>query len=196
VNPLDIILLALVAVSLAAGLFKGLIREVFSLVGLVLGILVALVLAPVVAPTLERVIVIKSAAYAAAFLLLFVATLIVAGLLGALLTRLIEVARLGGMNRLLGGIFGLVRGVLTAMILALGLTLLFDPQTPLLAESRVLPHLEFGARLLAPLLPEGAREELLQHLEALPPRKPAVEVENVGGPPTPPAGEGLPSFLR
>jgi membrane protein required for colicin V production len=190
VNPFDLVLLAIVAVSLAAGLLKGLVREVFSLAGLVLGILLALVLAPVVAPSLERVIVIRSAAYAAAFLLLFVATLIVAGLLGHFLTKLIEIAQLGGMNRLLGGVFGLVRGVLTAMILALGLTLLFDPQTPFLAESRVLPHLEFGARLLAPLLPQEARDELLQHLRALPPREPKNEVWEYR---LPPGGDPLPS---
>jgi membrane protein required for colicin V production len=176
VNVFDYLLLAIVAVSLAAGLLKGLVRELFSLLGLVLGILLALVLAPGLARELDRVIPNHSAAYAASFLLLFVATIILSGLAAHFMMKLVEIARLGMVNRILGGVFGLVRGVLTAMILALGLTLLFDPDTPFLAESRVTPHLEFGARALAPFLPQDAREALLRHLEQLPVEREGYEV--------------------
>jgi hypothetical protein len=65
-------------------------------------------------------------------------------------------------------VFGLVRGALIGLVLTLGLTLFLDPGTSFLTESRITPHLARGARLLAPLLPDGTREVLLDRLDALP----------------------------
>jgi len=176
-NPFDIILLVILVVSLIAGLAKGLVREVFSLAGVLLGILVAFLGASSLADVLGRWIAYESAAYAAAFVLLFVVTMVVAGILGILLTKVLDLASLGFLNRLLGGAFGLARGFLIGLVLALGLTLFLDADAPLLRDSRFVPDLAGGARVLAPLLPEGPRRVLLDRLDILERRSNAVTIE-------------------
>lgn len=168
-NSFDVVLLLIMALSLGAGLMKGLIHEVFSLVGVILGILIALILGPQLTPVLGRWIPYESAAYAAAFLLIFIGVLLATSLVGALLTKVLDVAHLGFYNRVLGGAFGFIRGVLIGLILAIGLTLFLDPGTEFLTESKITPRLAWGAKVLAPLLPEHPRKVLLERLEDLPP---------------------------
>ncbi len=167
-NNLDILLLLIVGLSILAGLMKGLIREVFSLAGVLLGIILALVFSPPLSVYLGRWIPFANAAYGAALFLIFTVTIVATTLLSHMLTKAIEVASLGFMNRLLGGVFGILRGALIGLMIVLGLTLILDPGHNILASSRVTPYLALGARAVAPVLPAGVRKALLERLDALP----------------------------
>ncbi|HYV51128.1 MAG TPA: CvpA family protein [Dongiaceae bacterium] len=167
-NGYDIFILAIVAVSIAMGLVRGLIREVFGLAGVVAGVVIALIVGPHLSDDFRRVIPSDGAAFAAAFLVLFFATLIVMSVLGTLLSRALDMAHLGLPNRLLGGVFGLVRGVLIALVITLGLTLFLTEDSMVLTRSRLVPHIAFGTRLLAPLLPSHVEEILLERTDHLP----------------------------
>jgi membrane protein required for colicin V production len=167
-NNLDVLLLLIVGLSVLAGLMKGLIREVFSLAGVLLGIILALVFSPQLSVFLQRWIPYENAAYGAALFVIFSLTLVAATLIAHLLTKVVEVASLGFMNRLLGGAFGILRGALIGLIVVLGLTLILDPGHDILASSRVTPYLSLGARAVAPVLPEDIREALLDRLDRLP----------------------------
>jgi membrane protein required for colicin V production len=167
-NELDIAVLAIVAVSVVAGLLKGLVREIISLAGVLFGILLALILAPALSESVARWIQHAAAAYAVAFIVVFTATLVLATLIGTILNRVIGFAHLSFLNRTLGGLFGLARGTLIGLVIVLGLTLFLDRSAPLMAESRLLPRMVWGARVMAPLLPEGPRDVLLERLDYLP----------------------------
>ena len=71
------------------------------------------------------------------------------------------------MNRVLGGAFGLLRGILITTIVILGVTLFAEPGDSVLAESRVTPILTRSAALFAPLLPDEVEQGLRDHLDAL-----------------------------
>jgi membrane protein required for colicin V production len=174
-NAFDVILVLIVAVSTIAGLAKGLVREVFSLVGVLLGILLALVLSADLSVFLGRWIPYESAAYAAAFILVFVLTMVAAAIVAALVTKVLTVANLGFYNRLLGGLFGLVRGAVIGLVLMLGITLFLDADSPLVRDSRLAPQLAWSARGIAPLLPESVRGVLLDRLDTLDRRHEAGE---------------------
>ena len=163
-NALDVVLLVVIGVSVTMGLLKGLVREVFALVGVVLGIALALLLAPRLGLALERWIEIPSASYAAALLLVFVLTLGAVALAAHLVTKLIEIAQLGFVNRLLGGAFGILRGGLIGLVLVLGLTLFLDGDAPLLSGSQIAPVIAEGAKTIAPLLPDEPRRVFLERL--------------------------------
>ncbi len=167
-NNLDILLLLVAGLSVVAGLMKGLIREVFSLAGVLLGIILALIFSPQLSVFLGRWIPYENAAYGAALFVIFTLTIVAATLLSHVLTKVIEVASLGFVNRLLGGLFGAVRGALIGLIIVLGLTLILDPGHDILASSRVTPYLALGARAVAPVLPADVRESLLRRLDLLP----------------------------
>jgi len=167
-NGYDIFILAIIAVSIAMGLVRGFVREIFGLVGVVAGMVVALIIGPHLSEDFRRVIPSDGAAFAAAFLVLFFATLIVMSVLGTLLSRALEMAKLGLPNRMLGGVFGLLRGVMIAVVMTLGLTLFLTEDSTVLTRSRLVPHIAFGTRLMAPLLPSHVEKILIDRTDHLP----------------------------
>ena len=167
-NLFDLLIILIVGISFLVGIRKGLVYEIFALVGVFLGILIALIVSPRLVPFFVRWIPFEAASYALGFLLVFVATMLLTGVVANLLTKALNIVHLGFYNRLLGGAFGLGRGVIIGLIVTLGLALFLEPDSTVLAESRVTPRLAWGARVLAPLLPEGIREMLLDRLDRLP----------------------------
>ena len=167
-NGYDIFILAIIAVSIAMGLVRGFVREIFGLVGVVAGMVVALIIGPHLSEDFRRVIPSDGAAFAAAFLVLFFTTLIVMSVLGTLLSRALEMAKLGLPNRMLGGVFGLLRGVMIAVVMTLGLTLFLTEDSTVLTRSRLVPHIAFGTRLMAPLLPSHVEKILIDRTDHLP----------------------------
>ncbi|MCX6621735.1 MAG: CvpA family protein [Acidobacteria bacterium] len=70
---------------------------------------------------------------------------------------------LGWLDRVLGGVFGLVRGVILAMVV-LTVILAFYPGKPpqAVVESRMAPHVVGGAKALANLAPPNMREAFVR----------------------------------
>jgi membrane protein required for colicin V production len=148
-------LLGLIALSALMGLFRGLIREVFSLAVWGLAIWLGLHYCKEFSVYLEAAIPLASARTATAFFGIFVATLLVGGMLGAVLNKLFASAGLSGTDRLAGLVFGIARGVLFAALLILmaGLTPL--PSDPWWKESKLIPPLQSLALMLRDQLPAG-----------------------------------------
>jgi membrane protein required for colicin V production len=115
---LDWVVLAVLALSVLLGLWRGLVYEVLS----VLNWLAAFLLAQWLAADAARYMPLSAAGeafqYAAGFVVVFIAALIAGGLLAWLTKKLVEAAGLAPVDRLLGGVFGLVRGTVAVLALA------------------------------------------------------------------------------
>lgn len=119
-HPADGVILALVAISILFGLFRGFVREAFAVAGWIAAYVVAQLFHAPLQVLLADVIATPSLRLAAAWGGLFLATLLLASLLGYMVRSLMESAGAGGLDRLAGGVFGLLRGlvlVLAALIL-------------------------------------------------------------------------------
>jgi membrane protein required for colicin V production len=79
---------------------------------------------------------------------------LVASVVSALMSRLVQATGLGGVDRSLGLMFGLVRGVIVVLILVAlaGLTEL--PQQEFWRNALLRPYAVEGVHLMKPLLPE------------------------------------------
>lgn len=110
----DFAVIAIFLLSLLLGLWRGLVYEVLSLLGWPLAFVLSRVFAAGVAPLLP---VQDTVRLAAAYALVFIAALIVWGILVWLVSRLIKAIGLGWLDRILGGIFGIVRGGLVVLVL-------------------------------------------------------------------------------
>jgi membrane protein required for colicin V production len=110
--PLDWICLAVLLISFLVGAWRGLVVEVLSVLSWFAAFILAQWLAPDVALKLPMAGAAEPVRYAAGFVVVFVATLFAGALLGFLLSKLLSVVGLGAINRLLGALFGLLRGVI------------------------------------------------------------------------------------
>jgi len=132
---LDIAMVAILVLSLLLGVWRGFVREILSLAGWVLAFLAANAVAAPIGDALPSSIARPEVRVLIAFIVVFVFTLSATALAALLLSKLFKAAGLGGVDRTLGGLFGLARGVviLLAITIAAGLTAL--PKHPLWKES-------------------------------------------------------------
>lgn len=182
---LDWIALAVVAASLLMGAWRGLVFEVLSLSGWLLALWAAYAWASdlaVVLPMGE-----SGAAWrlVAAFVLIFLSVVFAAGLVAALLRKLFSAIGLGPADRSLGALFGMARGVLMLLVLAVALRLAGLDGEPWWQESRSSAWLAQGLQVLEPWLPEAFADRLRRQDGPPPGLLPR------GGP-----DEGQPAFRR
>lgn len=150
----DYIIIGLVVVSALFGLLRGFVRELIALLSWVLAFWVAFQFGPALAVWLEPHISVPSLRQAAAYAGLFIGVLIVGGLAGYFLARMIYATGIGGTDRVLGLVFGALRGlviVLLAILLA-GMTVLREDAW--WQQSVSIQYLEPWAEKLRDMLPE------------------------------------------
>lgn len=144
-NWLDWVLLAIVVISTLISLKRGFFREALSLVIWVLAVFISVVFAdhlavtikPWLAPHVESPSLLKVIAIVS----MFVLCLLVGGLLSLLLSQLIRLTGLSGTDRLLGTVFGALRGALLVLVLLMvGQKLLPLSQEFWWQQSSLVPH--------------------------------------------------------
>jgi membrane protein required for colicin V production len=117
-NWLDILIIVVLVLLGIAGLRQGMIRTVFGIAGLIGGI----VLAGRYYDELAARLFPSGAIWGniAAYAIILLATLLVAGVIGWLIAKLVNFAALGWLDRVMGFILGVViGGLLCAAILAI-----------------------------------------------------------------------------
>ena len=151
-NWVDIVIIVVIVLSGIAGLRQGIIRTAFGIAGLIGGI----VLAGRYYGELAALLFPAGATWAniAAYAIILLATLLVAGVIGWLVAKLVHFAALGWLDRLVGFIFGIVMGgLLCAAVLAI--LLKYYPSTgATISQSVIAKFLVEEFPLLLALLPK------------------------------------------
>ncbi len=150
----DWALLAVLALSVGIGVVRGFAFEVLSLAGWLVAWFAAQWAAPQVAPLLPIGVAGSSLNLAASFALAFIVALIAWALLARLVRMLIHATPLSIPDRLLGAIFGLLRG--TVLLLALATVVALTPAAQSVAwrGAQGARWLSAALQTLKPLLPE------------------------------------------
>ena len=167
----DYVILGVIAISILVGAIRGFIKEAFSLVVWAAAFLVAFQYSGALALQLENHIELPSARTSLAFAGLFLSVLLVGGLLTFLIGKLVEKTGLSGTDRLLGGVFGGVRGLVLVLALMLVAGLTPVPQDPWWQQSRSLQSLMPLAEWSAQFLPDY----ILEYMELTPDESDAGE---------------------
>ena len=153
-TTLDWILAAVLLFSLLLGAWRGLVYEVLSLLGWVASFYAAQWLAPQVAEMLPTQFKPEALRYAAAFVLVFIAVLIAASLLASLLKKIIGAVGLRPVDRTLGAIFGMLRGMLLLLAATVVVNMTAFKSSAEWRESSGAGLLTASLAGLKPLLPE------------------------------------------
>lgn len=157
---LDLAVLVIVGLSVLLSVIRGLVREVLALAAWVVAFLAANVFAGTVAPWLPDAIPTEGLRLLAGFLVVFLVVLVGTSVLAILASKLVKSAGLGLEDRLLGGVFGLARGMLMVMILVLlaGLTAL--PRQPVWRNAVLSDPLEAFAGMIKTWLPADLSQRI------------------------------------
>jgi membrane protein required for colicin V production len=143
-NIVDWGIMALLLVSMLTSLLRGFVREALSLAVWALAFLLATMFYPRLQILLVDVITHPLLQQVAAFLALFLAALVVGSLVANLIGQLISLTGLGFVDRLLGMVFGLVRGVVIALAIAMVMDMSLqtaDARPAWFVESQLIPQL-------------------------------------------------------
>ena len=152
---IDIIIAVAISISIIVGIFRGFVKEAISMAALVIAIWAALFLGPSVGDISDSWLNSEELQMWFGRVLVFAIVLSVGGLLGWGLSKLIRLSVLSGMDRFLGSLFGVLRGVLLVGLFILGGKFAGFSNDAWWIDSRVIPHLEVVADWLEVMGPQG-----------------------------------------
>lgn len=157
-NWLDWILAAVVLASVVAAMMKGFVQELIAFASVLIGLVVAAIGYGRAAIWFEDLTKSHQVALGLGFLVLFLGTLLVGSLTGAIARKLIKSAGIEWFDRLLGGVFGLVRGVLVDAILLMAM-LAFAIKPEAVRQAALAPYVTTGTRVIAMVMPSELRAQ-------------------------------------
>lgn len=163
-NWLDTLLASIVLVSVAVAATKGFVRELISLAAAVAGLVIAAIGYQRVGRGFEDLTRSREVALAAGFLALFLGTLMLGALLSAASRKLVKVAGIERADRLLGGAFGLVRGLVVDCVLLMTLVA-FEVKPEAVQRSVLAPYVATGARAVALAMPADLKQQFRNGFE-------------------------------
>ncbi len=137
----DWAIVAVLLLSTLVSLFRGFIKEAFSLLVWALAFWVAFAFSGDLRGYLTGYVDEPSVRAGMAFIGLFVLVLIVGGIANYLLGKLVESTGLSATDRMLGAVFGLVRGLAMVVLFFLIAGLTPMPQDSWWRQSTVVPYL-------------------------------------------------------
>lgn len=140
-NEADWVIIAILGFSAVISLWRGFVREAISLGLWVVAFAIAMTFSPSLAHLLNNWITVESVQKVIAFAGLFIATLFVGGLVSQLLSALVKKVGLGALDRLLGMLFGILRGciIIVVVIILLPQVIAVDQQL-WWNQSALIPH--------------------------------------------------------
>jgi membrane protein required for colicin V production len=160
-NWLDIVIAIVLLISLFTAFRNGLSGEAVRLLALVLGVVAGMWWYGRLAGYYEPYIPSRQLAEFAAFMTFLVASVIAGGVVAWGLAKLLGWTGLRWFDRLLGGVFGAVRGLLISAIVVMAVVA-FPPVSrsdETVAASRLAPWVLYGAQAAAGLAPKNLRDE-------------------------------------
>ncbi len=149
----DLLILAIVAISAVISIWRGFVREAVSLATWVLAFWLGMGFARGLADLLVNLISQPSVRMGVAFALLFFTTLLLGALVNHLAVTLVKRTGLGGTDRVLGILFGVVRGLVVVLVLVFMAALTPMPQDSWWRESLFLVYFQGAAVFVRDLLP-------------------------------------------
>ena len=153
-NWTDYAIITLLAVSCIVGLVRGLLREVISVVSWIAAVWLAWIFGSTLEPHLGGALQEATVRPWAARTIIFIAVLLVGAGIGAIVTHFVRLSIFSSLDRLLGLVFGLLRGAVVLGVLAIGCHALRLHEEPWYRDSTLAPYAEQAGNVLRGLVGE------------------------------------------
>jgi membrane protein required for colicin V production len=151
----DILIAIAIVISIVVGFARGFFKEVISIGALVAAIWAALNFGPAVGDISARWFASEELQTWFGRALIFLVILMIGGLLGWGIGRLVRMSALSGTDRLLGSVFGAGRGALLLAVFVIGGQFAGFNNDDWWLKSRLIPHAEIVADWIKVMAPKG-----------------------------------------
>lgn len=158
-NWLDCVFICIVLASTVFGIVKGLIRELLSLAFFVIAVLLSFLFFRDLGERLSKSIRNPEIANIVGFGLIFLSVLLIGAVVTWAARKIFSVGPLKAMDRILGGAFGMLRGVLISGIIVF-LMVVFPINEKVTRESRLSPYMLHTFNLILKVVPGNYREQI------------------------------------
>ena len=152
---IDILIAAAILVSVVVGIFRGFVKEAISIAALLVAIWAALYFGPEAGNISENWFKSEELQMWFGRVLVFLVILSLGGLLGWGVSKLVRLSVLSGMDRLLGAVFGVARGILLVAVAIIGGQFAGFDNDNWWLQSKLIPHFEVVADWIKIMAPEG-----------------------------------------
>jgi membrane protein required for colicin V production len=166
VNVADLIIVAVLLVSVIQAVSSGFFQEAFGIAGLVCGYFLAAWQYQRLANHFAAYISSRWVAEITVFLAIFLGVMILAGIVGRIVRWIVKEAGLSAFDRFLGALLGWVRGCLMVAIVLVSMTA-FTPTSRWLVGSALAPYFLVIGRAAIWLAPSYLRAQFYQGLDYL-----------------------------
>jgi membrane protein required for colicin V production len=136
----DYIILAIILISAVMGLVRGLLREAVAVITWFLAIVLAWSFASSLEPVLGGILVGSPLRIWAARAIIFVGVLLLGGAVAVILGHYVRVSMFAGMDKFLGFVFGIVRGIVIVGAFTIAIQALRMDEDERWKHSRLLPY--------------------------------------------------------
>ena len=160
INWADIAVASIVIISVVLGLARGFLREVMAFLVWVLAFVIAFVFTESVAGYLETWIASGAVRVLVSFGGLFMVVMLLGGFLNYIVGKAIEKSGISGTDRMLGMLFGALRGAAVVLVLVLLVGFTTISEKDWWQESRLIPWFESGAEWVKKYFPEDVLKNL------------------------------------
>ncbi len=161
---LDYTFAVIIVVSTIFATMKGLLREIVSIVALVGGFVLAAFYYQIPGGWFAGFMRSEPLAHLLGFLVIFLGCILIGALAAFLINKFIKMASLAWADRLLGAVFGFLRGWLVCSIIVIGLVA-FPVREDLLARSVLSPYVLAGARGAVLLVPKELKAKFYEQYQ-------------------------------
>ena len=167
-NILDIAIVIIVVLLIIRGFSRGIVQEAATLLGLIASFLLASFYYKDLSARLERftpnhVIVLSFFC----FVFLFILCIFLFNFLAMITRGAIRLVLLGWLDRILGSLFGLIKGTIIIFFLVTILTIFYPKSGPVVEDSRFFPSILSLTEKLTLLIPYKIKDDFLKKKEEL-----------------------------
>ena len=157
---IDVVILVVIGISFLIGLVRGFVRETLSLITWAVALWAAFTFADRFTQHFEQFLSDPTLRLIASFIVVFIITLVLLSLIGFFLSSVFESTGLTGIDRSLGGVFGILRGAIIVAVLIILAGFTGFPNEPWWQESVLIDHFKPLVIFIHDLIPNNLSDYL------------------------------------
>ena len=158
-NPLDMVIVVIIAFCLIRGIFRGLIKELASIIGVFAGFYAAYTYYGILAKPLSKWISNIPYLNILSFLVIFSTVFIIISITGIIIKYLLNIAFWGWVDRICGAGFGLIKGLLIVAVILIALTTFLPKKPPVIKNSLLAPYVTIVSEKMVKIVSKDMKRQ-------------------------------------